>query len=137
MVKTDGGSDQIMRDGEALPEPADVATAATNEASVTSAPASPLPWHRVHAEVPIIDADGFGVARVPYPENAKFIVRAVNNHDALLAALKAVKADCYKFNVRTGEKVCGFCFQADDDPHASECPMVTVEAAIRAAEGSK
>jgi hypothetical protein len=94
------GSDQIMRDGEALPEPADEATASANEASV-AVPHSPLPWSLGVADEPrVVDVAGRGVAdcllgRIGDAswmwamDDATFIVRAVNNHAALLAALKA------------------------------------------------
>jgi hypothetical protein len=102
------GSDRTMRDGEALPEPTDVATASTNKASV-AVPHSPLPW-RVDANDPIHDADvvrdarGTFVARfgsrvhpfaggqwdVHNPGDPAFVVRAVNAHQALIDALKEV-----------------------------------------------
>lgn len=93
----------IMRDGEALPKPADVATASTNEASV-AVPHSPLPWcvapYPGHVSVVgeprlVASTRGYMDSRDSgsmdtNDANAAFIVRAVNNHDALLAALKAV-----------------------------------------------
>jgi hypothetical protein len=83
----------IMRDGEALPEPTDVATASTGEVGV-AVPHSPLPWH---AGIDVIATPNGSMCICcrqsgARPEqdhaNAEFIVRAVNNHDALLAFAK-------------------------------------------------
>src|SRR4051812_37879918 len=81
------------------------------------APHSPLPWHQSHAEC----ADGLYRTRVreesgaviadiawaPRPAvggvvgtyreaNAEMIVRAVNNHASVLAALKALRARAFR-----------------------------------------
>lgn len=66
--------------------------------------------------------------------NADFIVRCVNSHDELLAALRAVVADAYEMNPCTGESVCTFCVQEKSDPHLNNCPMVAVDQAIAKAE---
>jgi hypothetical protein len=82
----------IMRDGEALPKPADVATASTNEVGV-GVPHSPLPWRPGTFEDTIYGADDrkvadFGIREAESRADAAFAIRAVNNHNALLAACK-------------------------------------------------
>jgi hypothetical protein len=57
-------------------------------ATDTKAPLiQPLPWRVV--EERLVDANGFTVLHGVTPDEAEFIVRAVNHHDELIAALQA------------------------------------------------
>ena len=59
--------------------------------------ASPRPWYLEpfcgSNQHYVNDADGLRVADTPIHEDAELIVRVVNAHDALVAALEAVQAD--------------------------------------------
>lgn len=102
-----------MRAGEDITEPTDSPTASTAVSHAQEAPHSPLPW-RVFDEdfanhhFPGIEAPEYSVVIWGHEheqtgvrgrtaeearDNAAFIVRACNHHEALLAALKALHDD--------------------------------------------
>jgi hypothetical protein len=111
-----------------------VATASTNEAGVTvSAPASPLPWAQGKTWTGHVYSPRDILVVAGHPMDMAFIVKACNNHDALMAALVEVTANQFETSVFGGLH-CMFCAQRSDDAHLFECPMVKVEAAIANAE---
>jgi hypothetical protein len=104
---------------------------------------TPTPWRAViygNSEWEVWGGDLL-VADVTTPEdplqpevaeaNAAFIVRAVNSHEALVAALKSVEWVWFD-NDNKWRRLCPHCKRWDGDGHAPDCQLDT---ALRAAEG--
>ena len=102
---------------------------------------SPLPWRTVPSWNDIYAADGRSIADVDGSANAEFIVRCVNSHDDLLAALKWLAGDMDRAGGDGyGMPECPWCRaqdsrDGDDKWHQHDCELLAARAAIKKAEG--
>jgi hypothetical protein len=115
---------------------------------------TPLPWKLGPTQDTVDDANGVELLRMqdhvlvreyddhlaiplPYAANAAFIVRAVNSHEALVAALKAVEWIAIPLQLgytMTYPMQCATCGRHQLDGHNSVC---RVAAALAKAEGGE
>lgn len=97
---------------------------------------SPLPWRLNGTWNGLMSHENYMVVfdRFLTVSNAEFICRAVNSHDALVAALTAVGRYSVETNTCDGSKVCSMCGMHETAAHQDWCPIPAVTAALAKAE---